>query len=184
MIKVGDKVRLKSWSLLGGGFYNVVRIDNGYAFLKEGLHEYPYSVAGNEWEIEGAEPCTTAPFKPGDKVKRKDGELFSNGSLIVTVDKISCNNHIWFKETKTWSHFDYLTFVSAGDTFPPLPWSREGGKIEPFRTVTKRELKPGRYGRVRISDSFQIRVEAVTDAEQLDEVMHTLAQIREVLSDV
>lgn len=169
MIKVGDKVRLKSW--LGSKFYEVVKIDEKHVYLDiTGFCDFPYSVH-HDWIIE--KPLYTADFKPGDKVNRKDGKPFSNNEKILTVSRITCENDVWFQETNTFLPADKLELVTPDATTTS----------EPFRTVTKRELKPGRYGRVRISDTLQVRVEAVNTVEQLDEVIHTLNQIREVLSD-
>jgi len=42
-------------------------------------------------------------FKKGDKVRRKNGEQFSNGNSIVTIMKIENEEErIWFEETGTW----------------------------------------------------------------------------------
>jgi hypothetical protein len=39
-------------------------------------------------------------FKVGDKVKKKSGDVFSNGECVVTVSRLE-GVYIWFKETGT-----------------------------------------------------------------------------------
>jgi hypothetical protein len=71
----------------------------------------------------------------------------------------------------------------------------------PIRTVTRREIVPGRYGRVRVSeldsdgdvhmvfvdreggDKLSEGCSFYFNLEELDEVIHTLNQIREVMVD-
>jgi hypothetical protein len=47
-------------------------------------------------QSDDALPC----FKIGDKIKRKDGTSFSNGSYTVTVEGFKYGN-LWLKETQT-----------------------------------------------------------------------------------
>lgn len=51
----------------------------------------------------------------------------------------------------------------------------------PIREVTRREIVPGQYGRVHISEKLMVRVDAIRTVEELDEAVHILNQVREVM---
>ena len=54
-------------------------------------------------------------IKPGDKISRIDGDTFSNGNHIVTVNTIFSNlSRVWIKETGTHVLLNVITKV--GDT--------------------------------------------------------------------
>lgn len=59
------------------------------------------------------------------------------------------------------------------------PWN-EG----PIRTVTRREIVPGDYGAVRVTEGRYIHCRSMATAEELREAAHILNQLAEVLEDV
>lgn len=115
-------------------------------------------------------PATKTNYKVGDKVRIIDNNAGHNLEIgsIQTITRI-------FEDG---SGVGFIKWAARFEDIEPVI-----ATTEPYRTVMKRELKPGRYGRVRISDTLQVRVEAVNTVEQLDEVIHTINQIREVLED-
>lgn len=50
-------------------------------------------------------------FKEGDKVKKINGEAFSNGEFIVTVEGLDKYGKVWLKETQSWLDKDVLCLV-------------------------------------------------------------------------
>jgi len=53
-------------------------------------------------------------FKPGDRVRKKNGEMFSNGEYVVTVDceepksPFLSNTDVWLRETGTFISSEYI----------------------------------------------------------------------------
>lgn len=58
---------------------------------------------------------TKLKFKAGDRVKRRDGNTFSNSSYVVTV-KATDEVGIWFKETDTWCDESFIQLAPSADT--------------------------------------------------------------------
>lgn len=80
----------------------------------------------NSWErIPDESPTEECPFKEGDRVKRKDGTNFSNGSYVVTVDCRSYEDgyeRVWLKETFTKIDHQDLELVQISSEQPtPTP---------------------------------------------------------------
>ena len=80
----------------------------------------------NSWErIPDESPTDEYPFKEGDRVKRKDGTNFSNGSFVVTVDCMSYEDgyeRVWLKETATKIDHQDLELVQISPEQPtPTP---------------------------------------------------------------
>lgn len=69
-------------------------------------------------------------FKAGDKVKKKDGSVFSNAKAVLTVEKMS-GHDVWFRGTGTHSHKDYLELAvpleGQGSERPDSDHYHEGG---------------------------------------------------------
>lgn len=64
----------------------------------------------------------TPTFNLGDKVKRKNGTPFSNGSYVVTVDDATCDAMVWLKETGTHVPSKSLELVQISPEQPtPTP---------------------------------------------------------------
>lgn len=54
-------------------------------------------------------------FKKGDKIRKRDGEEFSNGKLIATVDKVT-DTLVWIQETDTFIIFESIELApQVGD---------------------------------------------------------------------
>ncbi|EJW14095.1 hypothetical protein M5X02_30900 [Paenibacillus alvei] len=51
-------------------------------------------------------------FKAGDKVKRTNGDTFSNGKMTVTVERVE-GCRVWLKETCSWLNEDQIVLVCA-----------------------------------------------------------------------
>lgn len=124
-------------------------------------------------------------FKVGDRVKYKSGTAFSNGEFVNTVEKVSEENKVWFMETGKWARAQSIEHASPATS--------------PVRTVTRREIVPGTYGRIVVtgtykesrvtlnwegSSSIHTAVEIVgLDAEELREAAHLFSQLAEVLEE-
>lgn len=53
-------------------------------------------------------------FKEGDKVKRINGETFSNGEFVVTVEGMGIKSkEVWLKETQSWLHENDLCLANS-----------------------------------------------------------------------
>ncbi|MBM68202.1 MAG: hypothetical protein CME43_01835 [Haliea sp.] len=107
--KVGDKVRLVNTS----DYYEfnaigeVMTIDqfDELPVLVKFENEYMNYFKHSDLELIGGD--NMCKFKVGDKVKRKDGELFSNGEQVLTIKEVfyDANYDEWsvrFKETGTY----------------------------------------------------------------------------------
>lgn len=94
----------------------------------------------------------------GDTVSKKDGTFFSNGKKKATLEKI---DHIgaWLKETKTHIPLDKLI------KYQPSP----------IRTVTRREIVAGVYGRVvvGVKNGDKVVVDLTANDGTLDYIGHT-----------
>lgn len=114
-------------------------------------------------------------FKAGDRVKYKNGETFSNGRLVNTVDKIVDGGQVWLLETKTWIGVESI--------------EHESPTKSPVRTVTRREIVPGVYGKVRVNECGigggveSIEMKPTRSPEELRESAHILNQLAEALED-
>jgi predicted nucleic acid-binding Zn-ribbon protein len=96
----------------------------GFMFINGFDHEENAYVCGSEnSELDGdfflesdLIPYVENKFKVGDKVRRKDGECFSNGEYVVTVDRFGVTSYagkpaVWLKETGT--HIDQSSIELA-----------------------------------------------------------------------
>lgn len=110
-------------------------------------------------------------FKVGDKVARVNGVPFSNGDMVVTIEKLE-EHKVWFHETGTYLSPHDVKLVAES----------------PIRTVTRKEIVPGVYGKVEVSlypdGSPCILVSFPKTATELREAAHTLTQIAEALDGV
>ena len=52
-------------------------------------------------------------FKVGDRVRREDGEPFSNGELVLTVSMVEKRGTIWFAETDSCLPCQFLTLSNV-----------------------------------------------------------------------
>lgn len=58
-------------------------------------------------------------FKPGDKIRNRDGSNFSNGKKVVTVRRLDPGDHvITIAETGTTTYFHYVEHVPVGAPKP------------------------------------------------------------------
>lgn len=112
-------------------------------------------------------------FFVGQKVKRADGCEFSHGETIATISRVDVDK-VWFEETCTYlENHKVIAFETVG----------------PIRTVTRREIVPGQYGHIEISDvneegaSLWLPRNKRWTSGQLREAAHVLNQIAEVLED-
>lgn len=121
--KVGDKVRKNE----AGINYSKAEFSNGALELtvskvKDGdvwLAETNTHVMMKHVEV-------VTPFKCGDKVRRADGDSFSNGKNILTVDFLedasSFHDHrfkVWLQETKTFIGEDVIELVVEAQATVP-----------------------------------------------------------------
>jgi hypothetical protein len=108
--KKGEKVKKKNGDLfLNGARTLTVSFDNGTVVDFEETEINCFSS-----DLELAEP----PFKAGDKIKKKSGETFRNGSKVVTVDRIEDDKDVYFKETGTWIPYKYLELAEPAKQVP------------------------------------------------------------------
>ncbi|QDP64827.1 MAG: hypothetical protein GOVbin2917_142 [Prokaryotic dsDNA virus sp.] len=52
-------------------------------------------------------------YKEGDKVKKINGEAFSNGEFVVTVEGLDKYGKVWLKETQSWLDKDTLCLANS-----------------------------------------------------------------------
>ena len=77
-------------------------------------------------------------FKAGDRVKKKNGIIFSNGEMVVTVDHIRPDGTIWFEETGTYCPPESLTLANEYPNPPHkhrdliIAWAN-GAEIECYK---------------------------------------------------
>lgn len=85
-------------------------------------------------------------FKKGDRIRRKDGDTFSNGSHVATVNYIEDYN-VWIKETFTYINAEEITLANpptkTGDNVHQPNHYTQGG-IETF-DILKAKLTPAGY---------------------------------------
>ena len=110
-------------------------------------------------------------FKVGDKVKRKDGIVFSNQKEIATVGEwtfgFESGNRVALVETGTHTSVNSIELV----TNSPV---RE-------TTVIKKGIVPGVYGLVQVFGSGNISTELITDKSGLAETIKTLQLIHDAM---
>ena len=112
-------------------------------------------------------------FKVGDKVKRKDDKVFSNGKPIATVGEWIFN-------------FEPDGKVALMETDKYIYENRiELATNSPVRetTVVKKEIIPGTYGDVKIWPAGTICIHGMsgTDKKRLAEAIKTLQLIHDAL---
>lgn len=123
-------------------------------------------------------------FKVGDEfvAKRNIGEFFTKGGTYTI------QSHGWMED-----HY-YLNDDTGGTHHgAPLDWlEEEFAPVSgtPFRTVTRREIVPGRYGIVDVGALSASRAKVATSVEygftgsdQLREAAHIFNQLAEVLEE-
>lgn len=120
-------------------------------------------------------------FKVGDKVKRRNGRSFSDGSFVQTVkahpeDKVYgiIPYAVWLKETDSWIGENDLVLAN------PSP-VRE-------TTIVKKEIVPGTYGDVKIEAwdngyvfDCAITMKPVNKKDKLAEAIKTLQLIHDAM---
>lgn len=110
-----------------------------------------------------------AKFKVGDRVRNKSGFAFSNGDKVVTISHYD-DYRPYFKETGSWSSEEELELVKSAS---------------PIRTVTRREIVPGRYGMVAVLPDRTVHVSCF-DAQSPSELRaaaRIFNEIAEVLEE-
>lgn len=132
-------------------------------------------------------------IEAGKYYKTRDGRKI--GPMQLVSDHATCEGSHWWRNGSVNS-----TMSTNSDLISEwLPWKTIDYN-SPIRTVTRREIVPGVYGRLHVSRDFSmgdkdLRI-TLSDSQgeadpvghywnldELDEVIHTLSQIREVIAE-
>ena len=118
-----------------------------------------------------------AKFKVGDRVRCLEnyGSQFTAGKTYtvsgVTRDRISVERDDGGSTSNGWCSDRFVLAATTG----------------PIRTVTRREIVPGVYGRVSVHDDYSVGFSTELDgrdaADELREAAHLFNQIAEVLEE-
>lgn len=109
--------------------------------------------------------------KPGDVVDYCGPETWCYKNGPFTVSSIDRNG---------WFLIDGITTPSDNPHWRII--SRASTTTSPVRTVTRKEIVPGGYGRVVIDWQGGIRMDATQDADDLTQAIETLTAIRDALA--
>lgn len=79
------------------------------------------------------------------------------------------------------------TYDSYGNRISPYSSNEEDLVSEwhdgPIRTVTRREIVPGTYGRVKVTQGLYVHCNSMRNAEELREAAHLLNQLAEFMEE-
>lgn len=121
-------------------------------------------------------------FKAGDRVRRvKDSHFGMKVDDVATVDHIGMANHVVLREFEGEHSVKCLELLTDG----------------PVRTVTRREIVPGTYGKINVlaasrsnaviqlldSTGIEATKAIALTAEELREAAHLFSQLAEVLEE-
>ena len=113
IFKKGDKVQRINGGVFSNGhkFLTVSSVTSGVLFTEVWFKETKSSIPSFSLELftktsHYKDDNMTTIFRQGDKVQRIDGDYFSNGYKVVTVDNITSDSNgsydkVWLKETES-----------------------------------------------------------------------------------